>query len=103
MSAHFARTNHHEALDRLADRRLLRVLAYIDGHWTASEAAASFEVTDPATGATVAFVATLDADQTAKAINAASLALPAWRSALPQERSRILRKWFDLIIAAKED
>ncbi|TIV63473.1 MAG: NAD-dependent succinate-semialdehyde dehydrogenase, partial [Mesorhizobium sp.] len=48
MSAHFARTNHHEALDRLADRRLLRALAYVDGHWTASEAAASFEVTDPA-------------------------------------------------------
>ncbi|TJW70365.1 MAG: aldehyde dehydrogenase family protein, partial [Mesorhizobium sp.] len=103
MSAHFARTNHHDALDRLADRRLLRALAYVDGHWTASEAAESFEVTDPATGATVAFVAALDAGQTTKAINAASRAFPAWRSALPQERSRILRKWFDLIVAAKDD
>lgn len=103
MSAHFARSHRHEALDRLADRRLLRELAYVDGHWTASEAAESFEVTDPATGSTVAFVAALDARQTTKAIDAAARAFPTWRSLLPQERSRILRKWFELIIAAKDD
>jgi len=103
MSAHFARSHRHEALDRLADRRLLRELAYVDGHWTASEAAESFEVTDPATGTTVAFVAALDARQTTKAIDAAARSFPAWRSLLPQERSRILRKWFELIIAAKDD
>ncbi|ESY11826.1 NAD-dependent succinate-semialdehyde dehydrogenase [Mesorhizobium sp. C386A] len=103
MSAHFARSHRHEALDRLSDRRLLRELAYVDGHWTASEAAESFEVTDPATGATVAFVAALYAQQTTRAIGAAARAFPAWRSLLPQERSRILRKWFELIIAAKDD
>ncbi|MBZ9959647.1 NAD-dependent succinate-semialdehyde dehydrogenase [Mesorhizobium sp. BR1-1-14] len=103
MSAHFARSHRHEALDRLADRRLLRELAYVDGHWTASEAAESFEVTDPATGATVAFVAALDGRQTASTIDAAARAFPAWRALLPQERSKILRKWFDLIIAAKDD
>ncbi|MER9576534.1 NAD-dependent succinate-semialdehyde dehydrogenase [Mesorhizobium sp. M0189] len=103
MSAHFARSQRHEALDRLADRRLLRELAYVDGHWTASETAESFEVTDPATGSTVAFVAALDARQTTSAIDAASRAFSAWRALLPQERSKILRKWFDLIIAAKND
>ncbi|MFD2055555.1 NAD-dependent succinate-semialdehyde dehydrogenase [Mesorhizobium calcicola] len=103
MSAHFARSHRHDALDRLADRRLLRELAYVDGHWTASEAAESFEVTDPATGTTVAFVAALDARQTTKAIDAAALAFPAWRTLLPQERSKTLRKWFELIIAAKDD
>ncbi|MBZ9962557.1 NAD-dependent succinate-semialdehyde dehydrogenase [Mesorhizobium sp. BR1-1-2] len=103
MSAHFARSHRHEALDRLADRRLLRELAYVDGHWTASEAAESFEVTDPATGATVAFVAALDGRQTTGAVDAAARAFPAWRALLPQERSKILRKWFDLIIAAKDD
>jgi aspartate-semialdehyde dehydrogenase len=101
--AHFARSLRHDALDRLADRRLYRELAYVDGHWTASDAAASFEVTDPASGATVAFVASLDAGQTAKAIDAAAKAFPAWTALLPQERSKILRKWFDLIVAAKED
>ncbi|WP_027055974.1 NAD-dependent succinate-semialdehyde dehydrogenase [Mesorhizobium erdmanii] len=103
MSAHFARSHRHEALDRLVDRRLLRELAYVDGHWTASEAAESFEVSDPATGTTVAFVAALDDRQTAKAIDAASRAFPAWRSLLPQARAEILRKWFELIIEAKDD
>ncbi|RWE33291.1 MAG: NAD-dependent succinate-semialdehyde dehydrogenase [Mesorhizobium sp.] len=103
MSAHFARSHRHEALDRLADRRLLRELAYVDGHWTASDAAESFEVTDPATGTTVAFVAALDSRQTTKAIDAAARAFPAWRALLPQERSKVLRKWFELVIAAKDD
>ncbi|MER9544561.1 NAD-dependent succinate-semialdehyde dehydrogenase [Mesorhizobium sp. M0437] len=103
MSAHFARSHRHEALDRLTDRRLLRELAYVAGHWTASETAESFEVTDPATGSTVAFVAALDARQTTLAIDAASRAFPAWRALLPQERSKILGKWFDLIVAAKND
>ncbi|OQM76404.1 NAD-dependent succinate-semialdehyde dehydrogenase [Manganibacter manganicus] len=101
--AHFARPERHDALDRLADRRLLRELAYSDGHWTASDAAQSFEVTDPASGATLAFVASLDAAQTGKAIDAATRAFPAWKALLPQERSGILRKWFDLIVATKND
>jgi aspartate-semialdehyde dehydrogenase len=97
------RSTFHSGLNGLSDRQLLRELAYVDGHWTASEAAESFEVTDPATGTTVAFVAALDAQQTTKAIDAAASAFPAWRSLLPQERSKTLRKWFELIIAAKDD
>src|SRR5882757_318797 len=103
MSAHFARSHRHEALDRLADRRLLRELAYVDGHWTASEAAESFAVTDPASGDSIAWVASLDAAETGNAIDAASRAFPAWRTLLPQQRAGILRKWFELIIAAKDD
>lgn len=102
-NAHFARAHRHDALDRLADRRLLRELAYVGGHWTASEAASSFEVSDPASGGTVAFVAALDAAQTVRAIDAASEAFPAWRALLPQQRAKILRNWFDLIVAARED
>src|SRR5690606_30462736 len=103
MSAHFARQQRHEALDRLSDRRLYRELAYVGGHWTASATASSFEVSDPASGASLAFVAALDEGQTADAISAASDAFPAWRALLPQERSRLLRAWYELIVAAKED
>jgi aspartate-semialdehyde dehydrogenase len=97
------RSTFHPGLDGLCDRRLLREHGYVDGHWTASEAAESFEVSDPASGMTVAFVAALDARQTSVAIDAAARAFPAWRALLPQERSRILRKWFELIVAAKDD
>jgi len=103
MSAHFSRQQRHEALDRLVDRRLYRELAYVDGHWTASAAARSFEVTDPASGASLAFVAALDEGQTTEAIAAASRAFPAWRALLPQERSRLLRNWYELFVAARED
>ncbi|MCG8274618.1 NAD-dependent succinate-semialdehyde dehydrogenase [Aquamicrobium sp. NLF2-7] len=99
MSAHFARQQRHEALDRLGDRRLYRELAYVGGHWTAS----SFEVTDPASGASLAFVAALDESQTTDAISAAAEAFPAWRALLPQERARLLRNWYEQIIAARDD
>ena len=36
MTAVFARTAFHDALKNLNDRQLLRELAYVDGHWTAS-------------------------------------------------------------------
>jgi aspartate-semialdehyde dehydrogenase len=103
MSAHFARSHRHEALGRLNDRRLYRELAYVDGHWTASETAKSFEVSDPASGESIAWVASLDAAQAGSAVNAAARAFPKWRALLPQQRSAILRKWFELIIAAKDD
>lgn len=101
--AHFARSLRHDALDRLSDRRLYRELAYVDGQWTAGASAGSFEVTDPASGVTVAFVAALDAGQAGEAVEAAAKAFPAWKALLPQDRARILRKWFDLIVASKED
>jgi len=103
MSAQFARAHRQDALDRLADRRLLRELAYVDGHWTAAETGRTLEVRNPSNGEAFAWVASLDAIQTAQAIDAAARALPAWRSLLPQQRSAILRKWFELIIAAKDD
>ena len=103
MSAHFSKPARHEALARLADRRLHRELAYVDGYWTASASGASFEVTDPASGASLAWVASLGAGQADLAIDAAARAFPAWRGLLPQQRSAILRRWFELIVAAKND
>ncbi len=103
MTALFARPKRHAALDRLSDRRLLRQLAYVGGSWTASDNAAHFEVTDPASGATLAWVAALTTDQTSRAIDAAADAFPAWKSLLPQQRAEILRRWFDLILAARDD
>lgn len=103
MTAHFTRIDHRAGLDRLADKRLLRAMAYVDGRWTASDEASSFAVTDPATGAALAFVASLSADQAGAAVDAASRSLGAWKTMLPQERATILRRWFELIVAARDD
>ncbi|MEI2385102.1 NAD-dependent succinate-semialdehyde dehydrogenase [Breoghania sp. JC706] len=103
MTAIRARRERHDALDRLADRRLLRELAYVGGAWTASETGLGFEVVDPATGAQLAWVAALSADQTDTAIDAAAGTFSAWAGLLPQDRARTLRAWYDLICAHRED
>ena len=103
MSAKFAPVSRDEGLDGLVDRRLFRELAYVDGRWSANAESLSFPVTDPATGANVAWVASLNARETTGAIDAAQRAFPAWRAMLPRQRSAILRKWYELMLAARQD
>ncbi|KAB1083713.1 NAD-dependent succinate-semialdehyde dehydrogenase [Neorhizobium galegae] len=103
MTAIFARPAYHEALTRLADRHLLRDLAYVGGHWVAGAGGQSFQVTDPASSATLAWVASLSAEETDAAIDAAATAFPVWRAKLPQERAAILKDWHRLILEARED
>jgi succinate-semialdehyde dehydrogenase/glutarate-semialdehyde dehydrogenase len=42
-------------------------------------------------------------DETRRAIEAADCALPAWRAKTAKERSSILRRWFELMMANQED
>ena len=84
----------------LADPGLLREQCLIDGAWTGT---GTIAVTDPATGETLASVPELATDETRAAIAAAEVALPAWRARTAGDRSRILRRWFDLMIANQED
>ena len=90
-------------LGRLADGRLLRELAYIDGRWTGAHDAASFAVRDPFSGEILAHVASLGALEAKQAVDAATRAFPVWKALLPQERAARLRKWHELILAARED
>lgn len=90
------------ALD-IADRRLFRSFAYIGGKWRAAASGETVRVTDPATGKTVGEVASLSATESAAAVDAAQAAFPGWSGLLPQARAAILRRWFDLIVAHKED
>ncbi len=89
--------------DRVTDQDLLRERAYVDGRWIAAPSGATFEVRDPATSFLIALVASLPAAAAQDAVAVASRALPAWKALLPQQRAAILRRWFDLIIAARED
>src|SRR3990172_1679487 len=75
--------------------------ALIDGQWITS--AKTFSVSDPATGAEVATVPDLGAKDAARAIDAASRALPAGSAKTAKERAAILKRWFDLITAETEN
>jgi len=86
----------------LADPALLQTQAYIDGQW-ADGSHGRFAVRNPADGAHLAEVANCGATEAARAIDAAAYALPAWRAKTAKERAAILRKWFELTLAAQED
>ena len=85
---------------QLKDAALLREAAYIDGAWLGTPVNA---VTDPATGKVLAKVPDFGAEETRQAIDAASRAFGPWSQKTAKERSVILRRWFDLIIANADD
>lgn len=87
----------------LKDNSLLIQKCYIDGAWVPAAAGATIDVTNPATGELIGTVPRLGADETRRAIEAASTALPAWRARTAKERAAILRRWFELIMANQED
>ncbi len=87
----------------LKDPGLLRDRAYVDGAWIAADAGGSFPVENPANGEILANVADCGAAETRRAIEAANAAWPAWRAKSAKERAAILRKWYDLIVAAADD
>ena len=88
-------------LSLLKDPTLLKTDALVNGQWVAGTS--RFAVTDPATGAHLADVANLGPAEAEAAIAAANAAWPAWRSKTAKERSAILRKWFDLLMANQDD
>ncbi|MEM6741735.1 MAG: aldehyde dehydrogenase family protein, partial [Pseudomonadota bacterium] len=88
---------------RLSDPALLATRAFLSGSWDAASDGATFPVTNPANGAVIAEVAHLSRADAARAIAAAKAAQPAWASRTAKDRSQVLRKWFDLIVAASDD
>jgi aspartate-semialdehyde dehydrogenase len=87
----------------LSDHALFRQSAHVAGLWTDAADGARIEVTDPFDGAEVGSVPALSEAESAAAVDAAQAAFAPWAGLLPQERSRLLRRWFELIVAAKED
>jgi succinate-semialdehyde dehydrogenase/glutarate-semialdehyde dehydrogenase len=89
------------ALSALQQPTLFQKDAWINGQWVGSTA--RFVVSNPATGEPLAQVANLGPVEAQAAIAAAESALPAWRAKTAKERSAILRRWFDLIVASNDD
>jgi len=87
----------------LKDPTLLKTDALINGQWVKGAAATRFDVNDPSNGTKLVDVANLGPADAEQAIKAANAAWPAWRAKTAKERSIILRKWFDLLMANQED
>jgi succinate-semialdehyde dehydrogenase/glutarate-semialdehyde dehydrogenase len=85
----------------LKDPSLLKTDALINGQWLPGTS--RFEVLDPASGLKLADVANMGPKDAEAAIAAANAAWPAWKVKTGKERSNILRKWFDLLMANQDD
>ncbi|MGE5158662.1 MAG: NAD-dependent succinate-semialdehyde dehydrogenase [Gemmatimonas sp.] len=85
---------------RLKDSSLLRDRCYIDGAWVGTPV---FAVNNPATGVELAKVPQMSAADCTQAVEAAQRAFPAWAKLTAKQRSNILRKWYELIAANRED
>ncbi len=88
---------------KLSEPTLFRQQAYIDGHWCDADNGATFEVTNPATGEVLGHVPHMGAAETRRAIEAAQAAWAGWRRKTAKERSAILRRWNDLMLAHTDD
>ena len=88
---------------QLADSSLLQSRCYIDGEWCASDSGATVAVTNPATGKAITTVPNAGIAETQRAINAAQQAFVDWRKTTAEHRSRVLRRWYELMLAHQED
>jgi len=88
---------------KLSDTSLLRNQAFVDGEWVDADNGVCFAVRDPATHHLITEVAALGRTETARAIDAAEKAWPAWRDKTAKERSVILRLWYELMMENQED
>ena len=87
----------------LTDPTLLETRAFIAGEWVHADDGSTFDVINPARGDVICAVPDLGRAETARAIEAARIAMKDWAARTGKERSQVLRKWFDLMMANQHD
>jgi len=88
---------------QLKDPALLRVQCLINGEWVQAQNRCVIEVNNPSTGNIIASVPAMSAQDTEKAVTAAQTAFGSWSRLAARERTTLLRRWFDLIVAHADD
>ncbi|KAI0006290.1 Aldehyde/histidinol dehydrogenase [Xylariaceae sp. FL0662B] len=89
---------------KLKDPSLFKTdVCYVNGEWVKAASGKTFEVHDPATGNLIGTCPEFTRKDTENAIAAAAVAFPSFRSKTGRERSKLLRKWYDLMMENAED
>lgn len=87
----------------LKDKALLRDQVFIDGQWRSATSGSVFAVINPATSEVIGSVPDLSIDDVRSAIEAAHAAQKNWASHSALQRSALLYRWYELMLAHKED
>jgi succinate-semialdehyde dehydrogenase len=90
-------------LTQLKDIGLFHSQGLIGGQWSDAQDGRTLSVNNPATGELLTNVPFMGGVETRHAIAAASEAFPAWSRRTAADRSKLLRKWFDLLLTHKDD
>lgn len=88
---------------QLTRKDLIIGRALIDGRWEREAAGRVFAVTNPADGALIIEVPDCGASEAAVAVDRAQRAFEEWRTRTAKERSQLLKRWFEMISAHRED
>ena len=76
---------------------------FINGVWKDSVSGETSSVNNPATGEILGTVPHGGSEDTKKAIDAANTAFKTWSKTTANERSELLKNWFNLIVSEKEN
>jgi succinate-semialdehyde dehydrogenase/glutarate-semialdehyde dehydrogenase len=76
---------------------------FIGGKWAAATGGRTFAVQDPSTGEVLCEVADASPEDGVAALDAAVAAQAGWAAVPPRERSEILRRAYDLLIARNDE
>ncbi|MEO6396521.1 MAG: NADP-dependent succinate-semialdehyde dehydrogenase [Devosia sp.] len=87
----------------LRNPSLLREANLVGGRWVDATPERSIAVHNPATGTVLGYVPRLGAAETREAIEAARFAQIDWAVRTAKDRSNVLRRWFELMIANQDD
>jgi succinate-semialdehyde dehydrogenase/glutarate-semialdehyde dehydrogenase len=88
---------------KLKDSSLFRQQCFVNGGWVDAAGGATITVTNPATGEKLGNIPAINAAGTEAAVAAAHAAFPAWAAKVAKDRTTILRRWYDLIMANADD
>lgn len=88
---------------KLNDNTLFKTECLINGTWRRADNGRTLPVRNPATGEHLADVPDMGESETRAAVAAAAAAQKDWAARPAAERSRILRRWFDLMTAHQDD
>ena len=88
---------------KLNDPSLLRTQCLVGGTWAEADDGRTLPVINPATGELIALVPDAGAAETRRAIAAAEQAMASWKVQTAEARARVLRRWFELMLAHQED
>lgn len=87
----------------LKNKKLLQTGIFVENKFAKNTGSSTFKVVNPANGKVICAVANATEADTKKAILSAEAAFKKWSTTDVLERSKILKKWYQLIINNKDD